>query len=142
MEKHFIQILSRFFRNLIYPNFIQILSWFYLDKIRIKSGLNRDKIWIKGHGQAFWPRFKNILFSASALRKNMRPFFSFLIVSNFMVYADPKFLIFKSTGKETGKTHLCVLLCFTTEEKKGLISSTIINRHCAHSTRSDQSSYR
>jgi hypothetical protein len=24
-----------------------------LDKIRIKSGLNQDKIWIKGHGRAF-----------------------------------------------------------------------------------------
>ena len=24
-----------------------------MDKIRIKSGLNQDKIWIKGHGRAF-----------------------------------------------------------------------------------------
>ena len=34
----FIQILSRLFKNSFYPNFIQILSYFFL---------NLDKIWIK-----------------------------------------------------------------------------------------------
>ena len=42
----FILILSRFFKNLPFSDFIQILSWFYLDQIWIKSG----------HGRAFYQR--------------------------------------------------------------------------------------
>ena len=51
-RSYLIQILSSFFRNSFCPNFIQILSWFYLDKIWMTSGWNQDKIWIKGHGRA------------------------------------------------------------------------------------------
>ena len=42
-KKYFIQMLSRFFRNSVYPDVICIK----LDKIRI----NRDKFLIKGHGR-------------------------------------------------------------------------------------------